>query len=88
VSAEPPQAAVWYVPAPQALQLLHTVSCVGVQAAAWYCPAPQVEQATQLWPTRWNPGAQAVQVVASPQAAQAAGQAEQTVSWVDVQAAV
>lgn len=37
-------------------------------------------------PTRWDPGAQALQVVASLQAAQPAGQAVQTVSLVAVHA--
>jgi hypothetical protein len=49
---------------------------------------PQVEQVTHALPTRWKPGAQAVHVVASLQAAQPDGQVAQVVSVVSVQAAV
>lgn len=64
------------------------MSCVGVQALAWNWPTPQVEQATQLFPTRWDPGAHAVQVEASLQAAQPAGHAAQVASVVDVHAVI
>ena len=82
------QAAVWYWPAPQVEQALHTVSCVGVQALAWNSLREQTLQATHAPPTRWNPCAQAVQVVAPVQAAHPAGQDAQVVFAAVVQAAV
>ena len=59
-----------------------------MHADPWNCPGEQVEHATQLFPARWYPGAQVVQVVASLQAEQPAGHVEQAVSVVGVQAAV
>jgi hypothetical protein len=43
-----PQAAVWYWPAPHAVQVLHAVLVDPPQAAARNCPAAQVEQAAQV----------------------------------------
>jgi hypothetical protein len=85
---DPPHAAVWYWPAAQVEQVLQTVSLVAVQADAWNWPMPQVAQATQELPTRWYPGAHELQVEASLQVAQPAGQAPHVASVVAVQAAV
>ena len=68
--------------------MLQTVSLAAVQAAPWNWPMPQVEQAAQLLPTRWYPGAHELHVEASLQVAQPAGQAPQVASVVAVQAAV
>src|SRR5690242_1869222 len=46
-SAVPPQAAVWYWPAPQTLQLAQIASAEPPQAPVWYWPAPQTLQLAQ-----------------------------------------
>ena len=47
VSDVPPQAPVWYVPAPQVAHAVQVVFWVALQAAAWNWPGAHVEQATQ-----------------------------------------